>query len=125
MATTLISMAYTKAEAKAEAEKYTTPDLDSQPEYPWGLSISLEDDELSKLGMDGLPEVGAEMELLVRVKVQRASQTQMASGETERCVGLQITAMAPVDAPASDSPAAAPAPAPRPAPSRGGLLGRS
>jgi hypothetical protein len=89
MAAKLVDLKYTKAEAK-EANDYSTP-KDGGPEYPWGLEIRLEDDELAKLGVTGLPDVGGEYHLTVVAMVKSASQTSMANGKTDRCVCLQIT----------------------------------
>lgn len=91
MAAKLVDLKYTKAEAK-EANDYSTP-KDGGPEYPWGLEIRLEDDELAKLGVTGLPDVGGEYHLTVIAMVKSASQTSMANGKTDRCVCLQITMM--------------------------------
>lgn len=91
MADKLVDMKYTKAEAKAEAEEYSKPSLDNEPRYPWGLQIRLEDEELKKLGITDLPEVGAEFHLTVVAEVQSATESKMASGRTDRCVCLQIT----------------------------------
>lgn len=90
MAAKLVDLKYTKAEVKAEAAEYSSP-KDGGPEYPWGLEIRLEDEELSKLGITGLPDVGGEYHLSVVAKVKSASQTSMANGKTDRCVCLQIT----------------------------------
>lgn len=87
----LVDLKYTKAEAK-EANDYSTP-KDGGPEYPWGLTIRLEDDELKKLGIEDLPDVGGEFHLQIIAKVQSASMTSMADGKTDRCVNLQITMM--------------------------------
>lgn len=91
MADKLVDMEYTKAEAKADAERYSGKSLDNEPKYPWGLQIRLEDEELSKLGITALPEVGAEFHLTVVAQVQSATESKMASGRTDRCVCLQIT----------------------------------
>jgi hypothetical protein len=88
MAAKLIDMKYTKAEAKEEAQEYSKP---SVPEYSWGLQIRLEDEELSKLGIKNLPEVGGEFHLSIVAEVQSATETKMANGKTDRCVCLQIT----------------------------------
>lgn len=89
MTTKLVEMKYTKAEAKAEATKYDS--IAGQPEYPWGLQIRLEDEELTKLGIKSLPDVGGEFHLTIVAEVQSATETKMASGKTDRCVCLQIT----------------------------------
>lgn len=84
---TLVSLAYTKAEQKEEAAEYATP---KPPEYPWGLSFRLEDEELKKLGID-MPEVGGELHMEIVAKVTSTSQNQMSDGSSDRCVCLQIT----------------------------------
>lgn len=63
------------------------------PKYPYGLSISLNDGVLEKLGLTALPDVGASMTLTARVEVCSNSQYQDRSGKTDRSVSLQITAM--------------------------------
>lgn len=91
--TKLVDMKYSKAEAKAQAEQYTKPSPDNEPQYPWGLQIRLEDDSLTKLGIKTLPDVGGEFHLTVVATVQSATESKMASGRVDRCVCLQITMM--------------------------------
>lgn len=69
-----------------------TPDGEP-PMYPYGLSLSLGDESLKKLGMDGLPPVGTIMTLTARVKVDNVSVHQQADGDAEKHIGLQITDM--------------------------------
>jgi hypothetical protein len=68
------------------------------PDYPYGLCIRLEGDELDRLGMKQLPQVGTEIPITIKVKVTRVSQSAADNGEGEydemRCVELQITDMA-------------------------------
>lgn len=122
MTAKLVDMKYTKAEAKEEAAEYAVGS--NAPEYPWGLQIRLEDEELKKLGVSSLPDVGEEMTLTVTVKVTSVSENQYASGKTDRCVSLQITEMGMQ----TEEPAAAKSPAPAPKaskqPTKGGVLGR-
>ena len=127
MAAKLVDMKYTKAEAKAEATKYDSPS--SQPEYPWGLCLRLEDDELTKLGIKGLPEVGGEYHLQVIAKVQSASQSNMADGQTQRSVSLQVTMIGiELAESAEDEKGEKETPASEAAetakPSRGGVMGK-
>lgn len=128
MADKLIDMQYTKAEAKAEAEEYSKPSPDNEPKYPWGLQIRLEDEELKKLGIKELPEVGAEFTLTVVAEVQSATESKMASGRTDRCVCLQITAMS-IDEEESAAEEKGETPKSEAAetrkPAKGGVLGRS
>lgn len=86
----LVDMAYTKAERKQEAAEINdfTP-----PEYPWGLQIRLENDELSKLGVKELPSIGDEFPFDVVARVTSVSENVYSDGRHERCVSLQICQM--------------------------------
>jgi len=64
-----------------------------QPRYPWGLSISLDDDSLTKLGITTLPEAGAELLLSARAKVTSIESRDTQGGGKSKSMGLQITAM--------------------------------
>lgn len=97
----LVSMKTTPAEAKKEAAE-STGMADTQPEYPYGLTISLDDAMLKKLGIEGMPAIGAEMMLSARVEVCSASQYATVGRETEQHLSLQITDMA-LDAGTTDA----------------------
>lgn len=68
-----------------------------RPDYPWGLTIHLEADELNKLGMKEMPEAGCCMMLVATVHVTRVQVTAAAGvkpgDDHERSVDLQITDM--------------------------------
>lgn len=66
---------------------------DSKEIYPWGLQISLNDDDLKKLGIESLPEMGAQMTLNAKVTVYRIRDEKTFHGYA-RDLGLQITEMA-------------------------------
>lgn len=84
-----------KRDPQSTREERAAPMETMAPDYPWGLCLNLEAEELDKLGITKLPEVGSEMELCVRVKVTRVAQS--ASTDTRgkkdesRSVGLQVT----------------------------------
>jgi hypothetical protein len=63
------------------------------PKYPYGLTISLDDESLAKLGITSLPAVGTAMTLTARVEVCSTSQYQDRKGESESSLSLQITDM--------------------------------
>lgn len=63
------------------------------PDYPWGLCIHLDGDELDKLGIKQLPAVGTEIPVTVKVKVTRVSQSAVEGSDEQRSVDLQITDM--------------------------------
>lgn len=87
----LVSMKRTAKEKKEEKTLLAT----SEPEeFPFGLSIHIEDDELNKLGFSESPEVGAEMLLTAKVKVTSMSESKhMMDNEENRSISLQITDM--------------------------------
>lgn len=95
----MINMQLTKAEAKEECG-VASADYDL-PRFPYGLSISLDDEVLEKLGIKDLPKVGAVMLLQAQVTVtsvsSRATQDSKEKGEptesTSSDVSLQITDM--------------------------------
>lgn len=97
----MVSMARTPAEAKAEVAKYDMPataSAPSVPTYPYGLCISLDDETLEKLGMEGeLPAVGEVMQFTAMAKVTSASmnESERSDGTKSQCcrIELQITDM--------------------------------
>lgn len=92
--------------------KHTGTDSDSlvasdgdQPDYPWGLTLELNDEVLTKLGLDSLPSVGSSMQLQARVKITSVGENESDSGGKSRHVSLQITALALGSAADQTSPA--------------------
>ena len=81
-----------KSESKPE-EMNESMDYDD-PEYPYGLCITLGKEELEKLGITVLPQVGSEMMVHAKayVKMTRAYDTQ--GDGKDMSVELQITDMA-------------------------------
>lgn len=60
-------------------------------EYPWGLRLQLQHEQLKALGMGTLPKVGATFALEARVKVIGVSENTGLSGAPSRTVELQVT----------------------------------
>lgn len=68
------------------------------PDYPWGFCIRADGDELDKMGMKELPQVGTVIPMTILVKVTSVSQSA-AEGRGEeydesRQVSFQITDIA-------------------------------
>jgi hypothetical protein len=75
-------------------------DAANDPEYPFGLRITLYKEDLEKLGIAGDDlSVGAEVAIEARATVVMYSEEQSVGGEPECTVELQITDMAIGDAP--------------------------
>lgn len=65
----------------------------SSEEYPYGLRLSLGQEELTKLGIEALPAVGTEMRLVAMVKVVSASSSEYEGEGERRDMSMQITKM--------------------------------
>lgn len=85
----MVDMKMTKEEAK---EQYS-PSEDTGPRYPYGLSISLDDDACTKLGIGDSVNVGDEVLISAKATVTSKSGYQTMVGKAENTVGLQITDM--------------------------------
>lgn len=66
---------------------------DDMPQYPYGLQIRLGKEELEKLGLSEMPELGSESILHAKVKVTSVSESESLYGE-HKSLELQITEMA-------------------------------
>lgn len=86
----LVSLKLDPKEAKAEAGCAPTCDA---PLYPYGTCLYLDADEQKKLGIEEMPEVGAEMPITAVVKVIGTSSRETTEG-VRKTLDLQITAMA-------------------------------
>lgn len=93
----LVSMKNTKKEQKKSSGAMVSSDSNGDP-HPYGLTLSLEDDSLTKLGIDTLPKVGATVEVRGRAKVESVSQNESGTSGVSRSVRLQITDMCLEDA---------------------------
>jgi hypothetical protein len=87
----LVDVAYSAEEAKRETTLGEEAE-EGGPKYPWGLSISLDDETLAKLGITQMPDIGTAMTLTARVEVCSTSQYANQKS-TDKSVSLQITAM--------------------------------
>lgn len=65
-------------------------DSPSEPIYPYGLCLSLNDDEIAKLGLDDDAEVGDMLEMKILCKITSVSKNATTGGERNR-IELQIT----------------------------------
>ena len=91
----LTDMARTEEDLKGSDR--SVPISVDEDRYPWGLRISLTQDELTKLGVDTSDwEIGGVFHIHALVKV--VSKSEDATVHGERCnVGLQITHLAGIE----------------------------
>lgn len=95
----LVDMKYTKAEIKAESKEMR---MGEPPAYPWGLCLHLEKDELDKLGISTLPQVGSEVHFAAVAKVTSVNQSAREGQDENTSVALQITMLAIVKTESAD-----------------------
>lgn len=62
--------------------------------YPYGLCLNVDKDELDKLGITSLPEVGEEYQVMAVAKVTRVNASAAEGQDDQMGVSLQITSMA-------------------------------
>lgn len=75
----------------AEEKLYPTMcDPSNDPEYPYGLCINLDEQQLAALGMKDLPKVGASITIEATANVTSVSENETQGG-TRRSLSLQIT----------------------------------
>lgn len=91
MAGKLVNVAITKAERTKRSEPSSLATEGSS--YPYGLSITLDNDTLKKLGVD-LDDYTVEQALTLVAKVKVTSiRSESSSSYESAAVGLQITAL--------------------------------
>ena len=87
----LVDLRLTKKERQEEVAEVMSP-ADMEPEYPYGLCLRLDTDELDKLGVTTLPDAGTEIHIVAIGKVVRVSES--ASEDNRECgLEIQITQM--------------------------------
>lgn len=77
---------------KADSAQLASPSY-SEPDYPYGLLIRLDEDTIKKLGIKELPPVGTVMNIKAEVEVSSTEEYESIEGGARRSLGLQITDM--------------------------------
>jgi hypothetical protein len=85
-------MAMINMKQKAEREEMPGEVEMDEPKYPYGLCINLDKDQLDKLGITALPQVGAQMMIMAKAYVKSTSAYETQGGK-DMSIGLQITDM--------------------------------
>src|SRR5690242_10130946 len=88
----MVSMARSPEEMREKMEQMASAPMPDAPTFPYGLCITLCDDELEKLGIDkdDMPEIGDSIHLFAMAKVTSVNQSANESGDQRR-IELQIT----------------------------------
>lgn len=89
----LVSMKLTESDRKArEKEMLSSPSYEGE-QYPWGLSLNLDNDTMKRLALKGLT-AGQELMLTAKVKVTSSTVSSYDDGKENASASLQITDMA-------------------------------
>lgn len=87
----LTNMKLPPRKPSSEEKMYPTMcDPANEPEYPWGLQITLDEKQLDALGMTDLPKVGASITVHAKGDVTSVSEDETQGGK-RRTVRIQIT----------------------------------
>lgn len=85
-------MAMINMKQKAEREEMPGEVEMDEPKYPYGLCINLDKEQLDKLGITALPQLGAQMTIMAKAYVKSTSAYETQGGK-DMSIGLQITDM--------------------------------
>lgn len=97
----MVDLKLTKEDKKATKDG-CIPYTSGGPDYPYGLSLTLNDRELQKLGMDTLPKPGVVVTLEAKAVVVSVRQSANQRGTKDRSLELQLQRIA-LDTDADDS----------------------
>lgn len=89
----LKSMEITKSDIKQKEKEREVMVSEDMPKYPYGLTLHLDEDVISKLEIDKLPEAGEKKMLLASVEITNSGQEDSVKGKKRRSLVLQITDM--------------------------------
>lgn len=98
MATKFVDMKRTDEEKRLAAFPGS---IESQPDYPWGLTLRLTEEEMEKLDLDTDCQVGDFIDFRALAQVTSVSMSDSGDG-TKCCVELGIRYMAAEDEGAED-----------------------
>ena len=77
---------------KSDREKDCCYSESIEEQYPWGLKLNLDTEELEKLGIKEAPEVGEEVLIYAKAYIKDVSQNEREGEDGKRLhVGYQIT----------------------------------
>lgn len=77
----------------SKAKDTAAASLSSHEDYPYGTRLDLGHEELTKLGLTGVPAVGKKFALQGHAHVHSSSQREDGDGTSSRNISLQITHM--------------------------------
>ena len=80
------------AQSARQAETAIAAEVEA-PEYPWGLTVTLEEEELKRVGIKDTYEAGEVLELWARVTVKSFTEEDPETQGTQRRLELQMTDM--------------------------------
>jgi len=80
-------------QSKKTAKRDMMPSPSKGEEYPYGLKVHLEHDDLHKLRINKLPKAGAMHTFTAHAKVTRAEESSSVDGGKKRSMTLQIQKM--------------------------------
>lgn len=99
----LVDLKLSPADKKSEMEERMAGP-DAMPDYPYGMCLMIDKDELDKLGMTELPEVGDELNITAIAKVTQVRQSAVEGQDDESSISIQIMKMELTDSDEATEP---------------------
>lgn len=87
----IVDMKRPPEKARSKDEIVAAPD--SAERYPWGLRLSLHNEELTKLGITEMPKVGDKFTVVATAEVTSVSQRERRGETDSKDVEMQIKKM--------------------------------
>lgn len=90
----LIDVKRTKADKKAESDRWKGDAVEEMDDYPYGLTVNLDDDTMSKLGLTDKDFDTGEPVMLMAEAVITEDRINTINGKTRRSMAIQLRKIA-------------------------------
>lgn len=90
----LIDVKRTKEDKKAEKERWSGDVVEEMDDYPYGLTVNLDDDTMSKLGLNDQDFDTGEPVMLVSEAIITEDRINTVNGKTRRSMSIQLRKIA-------------------------------
>lgn len=90
----LIDVKRTKADKKAESDRWKGDSVEEMDDYPYGLTVNLDDDTMGKLGLTDKDFDTGEPVMLMAEAVITEDRINTINGKTRRSMAIQLRKIA-------------------------------
>lgn len=90
----LIDVKRTKADKKAERERWEGDSTEGMEDYPYGLTVHIDDETMEKLGLAGADFDTGQPVMLVSEAIITEDRINTINGKTRRSMSIQLRKLA-------------------------------